>query len=102
MAAGLKVRLFGASEAWTAVDAGESATAETKHLLIYAPRAMEKRLKAIGALLEKYHDLAIEAVRRRLVPHSNYAVQRHWDRLAPPAYAGPHSRASVPGEAVAR
>jgi hypothetical protein len=52
-----------AIEAWAAVDAGESAVAETKHLMIHAPKTMEKRLKIIGALLEKYHDQAIEAVR---------------------------------------
>jgi hypothetical protein len=34
----------------------------------------------------------VAAVRRRFVPHSNHAVQRHWHRLggAPAAAAGPH------------
>jgi uncharacterized protein (DUF362 family) len=33
----------------------------------------------------------IEAVRMRLVPHSNHAVQRHWHRLSPSrGFAGPH------------
>jgi hypothetical protein len=51
-----------AEEAWKAMDVGEAAHAETKHLLIFAPRAMEPRLKAVGALLEKYHDAAAKAV----------------------------------------
>lgn len=34
----------------------------------------------------------IAQVRRRLVPHSNYAVQRHWSRLSAPALRGPHAR----------
>ena len=34
----------------------------------------------------------IALVRRRLVPHSNHAVQRHWSRLAPPTLRGPHVR----------
>jgi uncharacterized protein (DUF362 family) len=32
----------------------------------------------------------IERVRRRCVPHSNHAVQRHWRRLAELAPRGPH------------
>lgn len=32
----------------------------------------------------------ILAVRRRCVPHSNHAVQRHWDRLVSPPPRGPH------------
>jgi hypothetical protein len=51
-----------AAEIWTAVDAGESASSETKHLLVHVPKSMESRLKAIGALLEKYHDQAIDAL----------------------------------------
>lgn len=36
----------------------------------------------------------IASVRRRLVPHSNHAIQRHWSRFAPRAIhgRGPHSR----------
>jgi uncharacterized protein (DUF362 family) len=35
----------------------------------------------------------IARVRRRCVPHSNHAVQRHWHRLsAAPTYQGPHLR----------
>lgn len=34
----------------------------------------------------------ISSVRRRFVPHSNYAVARHWDRLA--ILRGPHTRVS--------
>jgi hypothetical protein len=35
----------------------------------------------------------IARVRRRFVPHSNHATQRHWGRVATgPAYQGPHTR----------
>jgi uncharacterized protein (DUF362 family) len=36
----------------------------------------------------------IHQVRRRFVPHSNHAIQRHWQRLAQatPSYRGPHVR----------
>jgi uncharacterized protein (DUF362 family) len=34
----------------------------------------------------------IAAVRRRCVPHSNYRLQRHWDRLADLSPRGPHVR----------
>jgi hypothetical protein len=51
-----------ADEAWKAMDVGEAAHAETKHLLIYAPKAMGPRLKAVGALLEKYHEAAAKAL----------------------------------------
>jgi hypothetical protein len=47
-----------ASAAWEAVEAGPLASAETKHLLLYTPLAMSKRLKEVGTLLERYHDLA--------------------------------------------
>jgi uncharacterized protein (DUF362 family) len=34
----------------------------------------------------------IAEVRRRFVPHSNHAIQRHWSRVArAPAYQGPHA-----------
>jgi uncharacterized protein (DUF362 family) len=32
----------------------------------------------------------IAAVRRRFVPHSNHAIQRHWARLSGPPVPGPH------------
>jgi hypothetical protein len=48
-----------AADAWLAVEAGPMASRETKHLLIYAPKSMEKRLEAIGTVLEKYHDQAL-------------------------------------------
>lgn len=38
----------------------------------------------------------IAAVRRRFVPHSNHAIQRHWQRLDAPTYRGPHPRATDP------
>jgi len=44
----------------------------------------------------------IEQVKRNLVPHSNHAVQRHWDRLPALAtsYRGPHHqhRSACPGK----
>jgi hypothetical protein len=47
---------------WQALEAGPAATLETKHLLIYAPKALEKRLKAAGPLLEKHYELAAAAL----------------------------------------
>jgi uncharacterized protein (DUF362 family) len=41
----------------------------------------------------------IASVRRRFVPHSNHAIQRHWHRLGRPAVRGPH-RAATPEGAV--
>jgi uncharacterized protein (DUF362 family) len=34
----------------------------------------------------------LATVRRRLVPHSNFAVQRHWDHLPDATLRGPHVR----------
>jgi hypothetical protein len=50
-----------AEAAWKSLETGDHALAETKHLLIFGPRTMQPRIKAIGALLEKYHDQAIKA-----------------------------------------
>ncbi len=50
-----------AEAAWKSLEAGDAAFAETKNLLIFAPRAMQPRLKGIGVLLEKYHDQAMKA-----------------------------------------
>ena len=47
-----------AEAAWETVGAGEFSTLETKHLLIYAPKDGEKRLKGLGTLLEKQYDQA--------------------------------------------
>ncbi len=47
---------------WETAGAGEFAHLETKHLLIYAPEAMDKQLKGLGALLEKQYDLAWRAL----------------------------------------
>jgi hypothetical protein len=58
----IAVQKKAAAAAWALVEAGPMASTETKHLLVYAPKAMEKRLTAIGTLLEKYHDLAIGAL----------------------------------------
>ena len=51
-----------AEAAYKAMELGDPAHVETKHLLVYAPKAMEKRLKAIGTQLEKYHDTATKAL----------------------------------------
>jgi hypothetical protein len=48
--------------AWNAVEAGERCTTETKHLLVYAPSSVAKRIGAVGKVLEKYHDLAAAAL----------------------------------------
>ena len=50
-----------ADKAWESLDTVEHAAVETKHLLVYAPKTMQARLKTIGAQLEKYHDRASEA-----------------------------------------
>jgi uncharacterized protein (DUF362 family) len=42
----------------------------------------------------------IAQVRKRFVPHSNHWVQRHADRLTPPVYHGPHTRASADARAL--
>jgi hypothetical protein len=51
-----------AEEAWAAVDAGPGTSVETKNLLIWAPKSSEARVKAIGALLEKYLDSALKTL----------------------------------------
>jgi hypothetical protein len=43
---------------WETAGAGDFAHLETKHLLVYASRSLEKQLPAIGAVLEKQFDLA--------------------------------------------
>ena len=50
-----------AEAAWKSLEAGEPSFYETKHLLIYAPKNLDKQLKAKGAALEKYHDEAVKA-----------------------------------------
>ena len=48
---------------WTLVDAGESAHLETDHFLLYAPKALEKKLKDAGTLLENQYKTAREALK---------------------------------------
>lgn len=43
---------------WEAIAAGEAAFVETAHLLVYAPKSYDKRLKDIGAVLEKHYEQA--------------------------------------------
>jgi len=47
-----------AGENWEKVGAGPSATHETEHFLVVAPKGLEKRLKEVGGLLEKSYDTA--------------------------------------------
>lgn len=42
----------------------------------------------------------IKSVRRKFVPHSNFAVARYWDRLA--VLKGPHARVKAPASAEVR
>jgi uncharacterized protein (DUF362 family) len=44
----------------------------------------------------------IASVRRRCVPHSNYAIQRHWDRLRHTPSPGPHMSVASPERVAAR
>src|ERR1700740_1033056 len=44
-----------AEEAWAAVGAGGFSTLETGHLLIFGPKDGNKRLKDVGAMLEKHY-----------------------------------------------
>jgi hypothetical protein len=50
-----------ASDNWALLEAGEAASHETEHLLLMAPKSMERRLKEIGTSLEKSHALAGKA-----------------------------------------
>jgi hypothetical protein len=47
---------------WALLDAGEAVIQETDHLLLLAPKATERRLKEIGANLEKSFSLAVKAL----------------------------------------
>ena len=47
-----------AEENWEALAIGAAAHVETAHLLVYAPKSYDKRLKEIGATLEKYYEQA--------------------------------------------
>ena len=51
-----------AKENWDRVSSEPSVTHETEHLLLVAPKGMEKLLKETGILLEKYYDTAAKAV----------------------------------------
>jgi hypothetical protein len=51
-----------AEDNWDLVEAGPFAHQETKHLLLYVPKGMDKRLKDAGVLLEKHYDLAKKAL----------------------------------------
>jgi hypothetical protein len=47
-----------AKENWALLEAGDPAHHETDHLLIFATRSQEPRLKEFGAMLEKYFTVA--------------------------------------------
>jgi hypothetical protein len=51
-----------AKENWDRVDAGPSVAHETDHLLVIAPKGMEKQIKETGVLLEKYYDTAAKVL----------------------------------------
>src|SRR5437763_12123558 len=51
-----------AKENWDRVDAGPSVSHETDHLIVLAPKGMEKQIKETGALLEKYYDTAAKVL----------------------------------------
>jgi hypothetical protein len=54
-----------ARENWALFEAGEAASQETEHLLIVAPKAMERRLRELGVNLEKGYSLAAKAVQSK-------------------------------------
>jgi hypothetical protein len=47
-----------AAENWDEIGSGPAAHVETAHLLVYAPKSHERRMKEIGASLEKYYEQA--------------------------------------------
>lgn len=47
-----------AKDNWDKIEGGASALHETAHLILVAPAELEKRLKDIGNLLEKFYDTA--------------------------------------------
>jgi hypothetical protein len=47
-----------AQENWDGLGIGDAAHVETTHLLVYAPKSFDKRLKDLGAALEKYYEQA--------------------------------------------
>ena len=47
-----------ADENWEALETGPAAQVETAHLLVYAPKSYDKRIKEVGAALEKYYEQA--------------------------------------------
>jgi hypothetical protein len=51
-----------AEENWAQLEAGEATHLETAHLLIYASKPMEKKLKDLGAMLEKHQEMARKAL----------------------------------------
>ncbi len=51
-----------AEAAWAEAGAGDFSHLETTHLLIYAPKDWEKRLKDLGKSLEKHFDQAVGAL----------------------------------------
>ncbi|HMF13746.1 MAG TPA: hypothetical protein VKE94_15615 [Gemmataceae bacterium] len=51
-----------ARDNWASLEAGAGASHETDHLLIQAPKTMDRRLKEIGGNLEKSYGLAVKAL----------------------------------------
>jgi hypothetical protein len=59
----IKAQKKAAEANWALLDEGEAASLETPHLLIYAPKSLEPRLKTLGAALEKGYDTASKALK---------------------------------------
>jgi hypothetical protein len=51
-----------AQDTWAAINAGDSASLESDHLRILAPKTMERRLKEISGNLERSFTLAVRAL----------------------------------------
>jgi len=49
-----------ASDNWKSLDVGEAVQHETDHLIVVAPKALEKVVKDAGALMEKSYDAAVK------------------------------------------
>lgn len=54
-----------ARDNWALLEAGEPANLETEHLIVLAPKTMERRLKEIGTNVEKAYALAIKATQAK-------------------------------------
>jgi hypothetical protein len=58
-------RLKGAIAVWDSLEVGAAAKHETEHLLIVAPKGLDRRLKEIGGNLEKHYAPAFKALQAK-------------------------------------